>query len=384
MAEKRLKSPKHPGVYYYNRTKNGNECKYYVIRYYNKNTKKYKEEAIGYHSKGINPSTAFRILNELKANISKNEGFQSLEGKRQLVFEEEMSKSTSTFDLLWEEYVKTYYNTNHKDLKGLRTDKSRYNNYISPIIGKQRPEDVSHNDMNSIRTMITQNGLAPKTHRNILELIRRLSSWAESENRCNGLKFKIKMPFMPNNIMREALTFDQINQVVKVLENYENKTVANIIFMALLTGMRKSEIINLKWVHLDFNCKMILLEKKITKSGEDKFIPLNNEVEKILNKQKFISGKTEFVFPTPKGTPYKDIRRHLNRYKQLAGLDKNFRPMHGLRQTYATIANSIAGAYITKELLTHGDVAVTDRYINPITRDVRSTSDKVAGKIINN
>ena len=50
--------------------------------------------------------------------------------------------------------------------------------------------------------------------------------------------------------------------------------------MALNTGMRKGEILNLKWHNIDLRCGFILLN--ITKNGERREIPINATLRETL------------------------------------------------------------------------------------------------------
>ena len=50
--------------------------------------------------------------------------------------------------------------------------------------------------------------------------------------------------------------------------------------LALLTGMRFGEIVNLRWEDIDYTGKTITLEE--TKNGERRILPLTSAVEKCL------------------------------------------------------------------------------------------------------
>jgi len=341
---KRIKT-RYAGVYYREVVKDGAVLdKYYIIRFFNKNIHEYKEEGVGFHSEGITPSFANTKRNEIVRNIKRNEGHQSLQDERKALFEAKQKQDSKwTFDKLWTEYKEKYKTVNRKEYKGLATDESRYKKYVQPIIGGLGPAEVTSKHIDLIREASTRNNLAPQTQKNILEIVRRISSWATGENKCEGVQFKIKMPSV-NNKINESLTKDEINNMLFVLEKYENRTVANIIKMALFSGMRKSEILNLKLEHCDFDRKIITIVNP--KSGVDKKIPLNSGILQILEEQKQnVKCKSEYVFPNSQGKPYSDIRRHLNRYKQLAGLKDDFRPLHGLRQTFSSFVSEAVGIF---------------------------------------
>lgn len=124
--------------------------------------------------------------------------------------------------------------------------------------------------------------------------------------------------------------------------------------------MRKSEIFNLEWNHVDFERGFILL--KDPKSGQDQRIPINNSARSILEKQPHTD--CEYVFPGRYGGPTKDLRVPFRRICDNAGLPKDFRPMHGLRHVFAsTLASSgQVDMYTLQKLLTHKTPSMVQRY----------------------
>ena len=59
-----------------------------------------------------------------------------------------------------------------------------------------------------------------------------------------------------------------------------DKHIKPIVTIALYTGMRKSEILQLKWDNVDLKHGFILLE--VTKNGERREIPINARVREAL------------------------------------------------------------------------------------------------------
>ena len=74
----------------------------------------------------------------------------------------------------------------------------------------------------------------------------------------------------------------------------------------------------------------------------------------------------------------------MNRIKKAAGLPKDFRPLHGLRHTYASMLASSGQVdlYTLQKLLTHKSAAMTQRYAHLRDDALRRASD-LAGDLIN-
>ena len=65
-----------------------------------------------------------------------------------------------------------------------------------------------------------------------------------------------------------------------------------IIDFATETGMRRSEILKMKWEHLGLDNKRVLLP--MTKNGSSRWVPLSDKAIKILNN---VPRSTDHVFP---------------------------------------------------------------------------------------
>ncbi len=74
-----------------------------------------------------------------------------------------------------------------------------------------------------------------------------------------------------------------------------------IVTVALHTGMRLSEVLNLKWVQVDLKHGFILLN--ITKNGERREIPIDNTLTIMFNG--LLRGfESKYVFAGKEGNPY--------------------------------------------------------------------------------
>ena len=132
-----------------------------------------------------------------------------------------------------------------------------------------------------------------------------------------------------------------------------------IVITALHTGMRKTEILSLKWKQVDMKNGLIHLSD--TKSGKRRSVPINETLYITL---KSIDRRldVQYVFFNPKtGKRYADIKKAFNRAREKAGiLDYTF---HDNRHTFAS-SLVMAGVDITtvQELLGHKDIKMTLRY----------------------
>lgn len=138
-----------------------------------------------------------------------------------------------------------------------------------------------------------------------------------------------------------------------------------VLVFALHTGMRRGEIISLKWTDVDFPRRLVRVLK--SKNGEKRSVPMSKTVYELLRGQNIrdISGR---VFPVSA----RCLRQGFEKAVDRAGLqDFTF---HDLRHTFATrLVQNGAELYKVKELLGHKSISMTMRYSHHCPDSLRSS-----------
>jgi integrase len=277
-----------------------------------------------------------------------------------------------TIDRLWDEYKGS-----KNRLKGLVQDENRFKNYIQPTFGGKEPGEIHPLDIDRIRIRLLKKK-SPGTVKNILELLRRIIHFGVKKNLCPPLGFIIEMP-KTFNLRTEDLTPDQLKNLLTAIENDTDTQAGDLMKLALYTGMRRGELFRLKWNDIDQNKGFIILRDP--KGGIDQRIPLNDSARHLLEKHP--RTKSAFVFPGRDGNQRTDIKRAANRIKGNAGLPKEFRALHGLRHTYASMLASSGQVdmFTLQKLLTHKSPIMTQRYAH-LRDDALKQAAALAGDII--
>ena len=167
-----------------------------------------------------------------------------------------------------------------------------------------------------------------------------------------------------DNYKIRFLTKDEEAKLFEVLSsNKDYLYFIPIVICALQTGMRKGEIINLKWSNIDFDNKFIELLQ--TKSGKARKIPISDKLMIELCKLKE-QKLSEYVFTNPyTKTRYVSIHKGFGEVLKKANI-KNFR-FHDLRHTAATRMTEMGiDLAVVQEILGHSDVKTTMRYAHPV------------------
>ena len=171
-----------------------------------------------------------------------------------------------------------------------------------------------------------------------------------------------------NEILR-YLTEDEEERLMKELSEH----LRPIVVCALTTGLRLSNILNLKWEAINLDMGFLEVLKQDNKGHKKIQIPLSAkfkfELEKIGIKQK------GYVFINPDtGKPYTTIKTGFNKALERAGIE-NFR-FHDLRHTVGTrLVSKGADLLTVKEYLAHSNLATTQRYMHPIKENMKKAVD---------
>jgi len=360
---------KYPGVFFRSTERIGStglEKIYYIV--FKKDGKVIEEKVGRQFADDMTPAKAAGIRAE------------RIEGKRQSRKEikaelkalKQATENRWTIRRLWEEYK-----TGNPALKGIVTDENRFQNYIDPSFGNREPQDLFPLDVDRLRLKL-QKTKSPGTVKNVLELLRRIVNFGVKKNLCQGVNFVITMPIL-NNEKTEVLTPDQLKSLLQVIEDEPNKQVANLMKMALFTGMRRGELFRLTWDDIDFDRGVIHIREP--KGGIDQKIPLNHSARQILETHERTGSR--YVFPGRGGNQRVDIKKQVNRLKKKAGIPEDFRALHGLRHVYASILASSGEVdmFTIQKLMTHKSPQMTQRYAH-LQDETLHRASNVVGDII--
>lgn len=154
-----------------------------------------------------------------------------------------------------------------------------------------------------------------------------------------------------------------------------------LVIVALNTGLRRGELLGLKWGDVNLTGKILTVTGASAKSGHTRRVPLNREAMNILTAWQARQGKpgaSALVFPGRDGERMWSISTSWESVMKLAGL-KNFR-LHDCRHHFASkLVQAGVDLYTVKELLGHSEVAMTERYSHLAPDNLRVAVEKVAG-----
>jgi site-specific recombinase XerD len=186
---------------------------------------------------------------------------------------------------------------------------------------------------------------------------------------------KLEKKFPPKLTKQEAL------RVLEVAYNlpYSNKFLRQrnhaIIAMFLFAGLRKGELIHLKYADVDIENFTIFV--KLGKGNRDRRIPMSMTLAKSLKcyiEERKLLGRScpEFFvsFTENKGFADMGIKRLVNRVRQASGIEFT---AHRLRHTFATLMNDGGcDIYSLSKMMGHSDIKTTTIYLAASPEHLRS------------
>lgn len=160
--------------------------------------------------------------------------------------------------------------------------------------------------------------------------------------------------------------------------NRVDRTARDALMVSLFTGLRKGEIMGLKWEDVDLRNRTLTVRR--TKNHRDHSLPLPECLVRLFRERKGDTGKSLYVFPGKDLVrPVRDIDD--SRFKVIKASGVEF-AIHDLRRTFATVSTEIGvPPYLLKKLLNHKSGDVTEGYVISTAEILREPMKKIARRM---
>ncbi|MEE3323557.1 MAG: tyrosine-type recombinase/integrase [Pseudomonadota bacterium] len=212
------------------------------------------------------------------------------------------------FDLYLERYSKL-------EKKSWEYDVREVNKFLAHWFNR-RLSDIGKHEIQQLHLKLREkNGLyqANRMLERLRAMYNKAIEWGlDGENPTQGIK-KYKEKSRDRYILPMEMPL-----FMKAVEMEENQTAKDYFLIALFTGARKTNVLQMRWEQIDWHNKTWRIPD--TKNGEPLVIPLTNEAEKILEKRLKLVHGSPWVFPsdTSKEGYYNDPKKAWNRVRQRA------------------------------------------------------------------
>ena len=288
-----------------------------------------------------------------------------------------------------------------------QTYRGYIDNHIKPNIGKIPLEKLTSLELQKLYKKLLNSGridraeskrqpkgLSPKTVRNIHQIIASAMKLAKEQ------RLIVADPTegcaLPKLEHREMKTLP-VEQLTSFLREAKESGVFELYYVELATGLRRGELLGLKWEDIDFEHGNLRVKRQIARiNGEVveaplktknayRTLPLVEDTIAVLKQQKKKVGSSHWVFPSPTGGPISpdSVLHMLHRVLKRAGLPRV--RFHDLRHPFATLAlqNGVDIKTVSR-MLGHFSAGFTlDTYAH-ITIAAQKEAAKTMGKVLAN
>ena len=248
--------------------------------------------------------------------------------------------------------------------------------YVRPAIGKLAIADVTRQH---VEAMVRRLSNRPTQRNRVLAFTSRAFSlfeaWEWREQHSNPARGIDKAR---ESARDRTLSADEIGRLSAALAKVDghHEPIVAAIKVAMLSGLRISEVLGLRWTDVDMETGRAKLRD--TKTG-DRWHDLPEPALDVIDR---LGGVSEFVFVRIKDQliTYWMVRKLFDRVCREAGLSDV--RLHDMRRTVATMAAaSGVGSHVIRDLLGHKTTAMADRYVRHVGNPVREARNRIGGEI---
>lgn len=319
-----------------------------------------------YPAIGIN--TARQIANDHKREIALGNDPKAMRDEKRNVL---------TFQEFAEQHYLPYAMMNKLTAK---SDAGNLKLHFYPKWGKKPLADIGQQDIQKMLDGLLE-GRKPATVNRLRSLILRMfrlaMEWGFVDKHPGQYIRKLK----ENNVRQLFLNRQEVANFIRACNEEPNRTQANALKFALLTGMRIGEITSSKWECLtvddDGNWSLFLPH---TKSGLSRTVLLNDLAKEVMKDQRrFQKLKNPYIFAgDAEGRPIAHPKKAFARIRKAAGIKDSFR-IHDLRHSFASILINSGNAtlYDVQHLLGHQSPQTSTRYAHLASSRLREVSANV-------
>lgn len=268
-----------------------------------------------------------------------------------------------------------------------------YESHIKPVIGHRKMNNITNTDIQQVIAEMNKKGLSTWTMKHARKIMNIAFTKAYEEKiiSANPVE-KIDIPNKQGK-PRKTITTSEL----KILfDNLKNTRWYWAFRFMLVTGLRRGELLALKWSDIDYENRRIIVDESNSKSGlgdtkssKVHYVPLSDLAIYYLSKQKEMLQKEfnpilynpelqklDLVFPSEKGTLMKpdSLNSVLDRINRKTGL--HITP-HMFRHTFVYMAKGKMTLSEIQEALGHDESTTTLDIYGTMLSDTQTVASKI-------
>ena len=243
--------------------------------------------------------------------------------------------------------------------KSWKTDQGRIDRYILPAWGNHKANNIRSADVSALHGKIGQQH--PYEANRVVELISKMFSLAR------------RWGFVADNAANPAADIDQFREhkrdrwvkpeelprLMAAIDAESNRYARAALWLYLLTGVRKSELLHARWEDIDVDQRELRLPD--TKAGRIHHVPLSEAALSVLRKLPKVDDNPYVLPGHVKGQHLVNISKPWLRVRKAAGIEDV--RLHDLRRTVGSwLAQAGNSLHLIGKVLNHTSPATTAIY----------------------
>ena len=270
-------------------------------------------------------------------------------------------------------YKKNYISP--ESLKLYKTDLKQFEKFLN---GKVKINEIRQHHIENYLNYLFSKSYAPVNINTIFIII------------FQALKFAIKNKFIAKEVdlerphvkipQRERPTLSE-PEYLKLMDTCKDIDLKDIITAGYMTGMRKSELRNIEWQHVNIDKGFFDLNNTtfLTKNRQMRTIPMNGTMLAMIRRRICNCNESKYVFTynkkkwTPNTLHIKFTDLIAKTFGENSGIT-----LHSLRRSFATnLDETDVSGFKIQKLLGHSSITTTQIYTQTRTKGLQEAVDKI-------
>lgn len=161
------------------------------------------------------------------------------------------------------------------------------------------------------------------------------------------------------NFRERVLTAAEEERMLAAMTGHLEK-LHPIVVLAINTGMRRNEMLKLRWSDVNFEASEIFVRPENSKSKKGRMLPLNDNIFPLLRKLQENASDKHLVF-SGKGYSSTSVTNSFSRFCDQLGLADV--TLHTLRHTFSTrLKDQNVNPFVIRDLMGHSSLRITEGY----------------------
>ena len=277
------------------------------------------------------------------------------------------------------ECVETYRDNGIAHLRGVRQDRSRIKRVLE-IIEEERMSDetlsrLTIDDFKKIRKNMIEQGLENSTINRMMNVFRASYNYLRNEKNIQDLYFFKELQLKVDDRKMIVTDYETVKRVIALIESERSRAGIELLF---LTGARRSEVAFAKWCDVDFENRLINIER--SKNDDPRSLFLNTRAIEILNSLKTEKNTAGYIFTDSEDGSkpwYQGVfscawgRGRKRLYEQTQDERILSISLHTLRHSFISSMVEVIDNTMTQKVLSgHRSVQMLERYYHPNNKKI--------------